>query len=248
MEITRSNRCRRWLVVALFAVAMAYLEAAVVLDLRTIHGQLDPYQPGATPLPMHLAKAEVAREAATMVMLATVGWLAGWCFRSRFGFWLIAFGLWDIFYYVFLVPLTGWPKSLLDWDILFLIPLPWWGPVIAPCLIASLMTGFGSLVTLLPNATETPWPRWPSILTCGAGILLALYVFMADALAGGGQPWAIMPELRPTAFLWTPFLAAVALMACPIVDVALQIRARTATARPAEPEPEPTAVQAGTVQ
>jgi hypothetical protein len=220
------QRRRRWLVVALFAIAMAYLEAAVVLDLRTIHGELDPFLPVATPMPLHLAKAEVVREAATLIMLATTGWLAGWCSRSRFGFWLTAFGLWDIFYYLFLVPLTGWPKSLFDWDILFLIPLPWWGPVLAPCLIAALMAAFGTLVTLAPDAANPPWPRGPSIAVCGAGILLALYVFMADALAVTGHPLTILPDLRPTAFPWPLFLVAVALMAVPVLGVAVQFRAQ----------------------
>jgi hypothetical protein len=224
LPLALAARWRRLLVLALFVVAMAYLEAAVVLDLRTIHGQLDPYQPVATPMPMHLAKAEVAREAATMVMLATAGWLAGWCFRSRFAFWLIAFGMWDIFYYVFLVPLTGWPRSVFDWDILFLIPLPWWGPVIAPCLIAMMMAGFGTLVVLAPDPVRLPWPRWWSIVACGAGILLALYVFMADALAVADRGLALLNELRPTAFLWPIFLVALALMATPLLEVARQFR------------------------
>ncbi len=226
--VPRARR-RRWLVVALFAIAMAYLEAAVVLDLRTIHGELDPFLPVATPMPLHLAKAEVVRELATMIMLATTGWLAGWCFRSRFAFWLIAFGLWDIFYYVFLVPLTGWPKSLFDWDILFLIPLPWWGPVLAPCLIAVLMTAFGTLVTLSPPRARPPWPRWWSVLACGAGILLALYVFMADALAVTDQALAILPDLRPTTFHWPLFFLAWALIAVPVVDVAAQWRTASRT-------------------
>jgi hypothetical protein len=230
-EATPTNRRRRWLVVVLFAIAMAYLEAAVVLDLRTIHGELDPFLPVVTPMPLHLAKAEVVRELATMIMLAATGWLAGWCFRSRFAFWLIAFGLWDIFYYAFLVPLTGWPNSLLDWDLLFLIPLPWWGPVLAPCLIAALMAAFGTLVTLSPDAANPPWPRWRSIVLCGAGILLALYVFMADALAVTDQSLAILPDLRPTVFQWPLFLMALALMAVPIVEVVLQFQHQRSSAR-----------------
>jgi len=210
---------------------MAYAEAAVVLDLRTLIGELDPFQPFKTPLPQHLAKAEVIREAATLLMLATTGWLAGWCWRSRFACSLVVFGLWDILYYVFLVPLTGWPKSLLDWDILFLIPLPWWGPVLAPCLIATLMIAFGTVVTLAPNPALPPWPGWRSVTACGAGILLALYVFMADALAVADGGLAILLELRPKVFPWPMFLAAVALMAAPVVEVARQFRARCGVPR-----------------
>ena len=69
---------------------------------------------------------------------------------------LIAFGVWDIFYYVFLAVIAGWPQSLLDWDVLFLIPLPWWGPVIAPVIIAALMVVGGTLVTQFGEARF--WP------------------------------------------------------------------------------------------
>ena len=33
---------------------------------------------------------------------------------------------------------AGWPETVLDWDILFLLPLPWWGPVIAPVCALSM--------------------------------------------------------------------------------------------------------------
>jgi hypothetical protein len=115
----------RWSVVVVFAVAMAWVEAAVVLYLRTLANRLDPYQPIPAAIGHRPGQAELVREAATLVMLAAVGWLAGRTWRSRVGYACAAFGVWDIGYYVFLVPLTGWPHSLLDWDILFLIPLPW---------------------------------------------------------------------------------------------------------------------------
>ena len=79
-------------------------------------------------------------------MLFAVGWLAGDRPRTQFAYSAFAFGLWDIFYYLFLIPLTGWPRSLLDWDILFLLPVPWWGPVIAPIAISILMIAGGLLV------------------------------------------------------------------------------------------------------
>jgi len=130
---------QRWSVVVLFAIAMAWVEAAVVLYLRTLVDRLDPYQPHPLPVEGALGGAELVREVATLVMLGTVGWIAGRTWRSRLAYAVVAFGVWDLFYYVFLRPLTGWPRSLLDWDILFLLPLPWWGPVLAPVLIAGLM-------------------------------------------------------------------------------------------------------------
>ena len=67
----------QWLIVVCYALAMAWVEAAVVFYLRTMINRLDPYQ--ANPLPMAggFGLAEMVREAATLVMLATVGWLTG---------------------------------------------------------------------------------------------------------------------------------------------------------------------------
>ena len=146
MSRNSSDRSRCF-VVAVYAIAMAWVEAAVVYYLRTLVDRIDPYQANPLPISTGLGEAELVREIATLVMLLTVGWLAGASWRSRLGYSLIAFGIWDIFYYVFLRVMTGWPNSLLNWDILFLIPLPWWGPVWAPASIALLMILWGTLVT-----------------------------------------------------------------------------------------------------
>ena len=176
------NDPRRWTAVGVFSVAMALLEAAVVSYLRVFLDRVDPYQPNPLPLPAWLMPIELAREAATVVMLLSVAWLAGCNWRARCGYFLLAFGIWDIFYYVFLVPFSGWPRSLLDWDVLFLIPLPWWGPILAPVSIAILMVAGGTLITQLGTRDAPLWPQspwwWPGL----AGALLALYVFMADAI------------------------------------------------------------------
>ena len=110
----KPSRFRQWCGVVVFAVAMAWVESAVVLYLRSLSQQFDPYQPDPLPLGSDILRAEMVREAATLLMLGSVGWLAGQTGRSRVAFTLLAFGVWDIFYYVFLVPLTGWPRSLLD--------------------------------------------------------------------------------------------------------------------------------------
>src|SRR2546425_657713 len=153
---------QRWLVVVLYAAAMAYVEAAVVLYLRTMVDRLDPYQSPPVTLPDHLVRAEMVREVATLIMLFAVGWLAGRTWRSRLGYTLVAFGVWDILYYVYLVPLSGWPRSLLDWDILFLLPLPWWGPVLAPVSIAVLMVLGGTLVSRFDRPERALWAIEPT--------------------------------------------------------------------------------------
>ena len=75
------------------------------------------------PAAARLMKIEVLREAATLVILAGVGLAAGRTFIQRFSIFLVAFGIWDLCYYLFLKLLLGWPASVWTWDILFLIPV-----------------------------------------------------------------------------------------------------------------------------
>ncbi|MCB1125996.1 MAG: hypothetical protein KDM81_05835 [Verrucomicrobiae bacterium] len=210
--------------VVLFAVAFAWVESAIVFYLRTMVDRLEPYQANPLPLFAGLAGVEVIREAATMFMLATVGFLAGRDRVSRWGYAMIAFGVWDICYYLFLIPMTGWPHSLLDWDILFLIPLPWWGPVLAPTLIATLMITWGTLVTQVPWLRAGGFGGARVLLPTGLGILLALYVFMADAIRVAPQGEQALRQMLPTQFNWPLFLLAFALMSIPVLTLLRRLR------------------------
>jgi hypothetical protein len=207
--------------VVVFAAAMAWVEAAVVLYLRTLVDRLEPYQPNPLPMATGLGSAELVRELATLVMLASVGWLAGRSTRGRVAYAVLAFGVWDIAYYGFLRPLTGWPRTLLDWDILFLLPLPWWGPVLAPALIAALMVLGGSLIVLGEKPGKRLCPRGAGLVLAGLGGVVALYVFMADAIAVSDQGGKALRELLPTEFNWPLFLVAFALMTLPVVELAV---------------------------
>ena len=176
-----------------------------------------------------LGPVEVVREAATLVMLLAVGALAGaparqprWgavagrTWARRLGYSAIAFGVWDILYYVFLKIICDWPKSLFDWDILFLLPLPWWGPVLAPVCIASLMIVWGTLVTQWHDripATRFTRASWG---VSGAGILLALGLLMADSIRALPGGLDTVRQVLPTAFDWPVFAAALLLMATPL--------------------------------
>jgi hypothetical protein len=206
-------------VVLLYAVAMAWVESAVVLYLRTLTDRLDPYQANPLPLVAGLGGAELIREVATLVMLGTVGWLAGRTWRSRLGHGVLAFGIWDIFYYVFLRPLTQWPRSLLDWDILFLLPLPWWGPVLAPVSIAVLLVVGGTLVIWYDRPERPFWPRRWTLWVAAFGAGLALYVFMADALRVAGEGEAALRQMLPTSFRWGLFGVAWVAMAVPVIEL-----------------------------
>jgi len=119
-----------WL--GVYAVAMGLLEAICVIYLR----RLLPEEAATTVAPTDRLRLELIREACTLVMLLAVAWLTGVNFRLRVACFFYAFGLWDILYYVGLWWLAGWPESLMTWDCLFLIPKPWYGPVLAPVLIS----------------------------------------------------------------------------------------------------------------
>jgi hypothetical protein len=209
----------RWCLVVAFAVAMAWMEAATVFYIRALVDRIEPYQ--AQPLPMHgaLGNVELAREASTLILFAVVGWLAGRTWRERAGYAAVAFGIWDILYYVFLVPITGWPRTLFDWDILFLIPLPWWGPVLAPVSIAVLLILWGALMTRARDrGAAEPNERWTWV-PGGIGIVLALGVFMRDAIRAlpGGRDAVV--QVLPADFNWPLFSIALALMATPVAHL-----------------------------
>jgi hypothetical protein len=212
-----ADRRTTWILVTIFAVAMAWVEAAVVYDLRVLVDRLEPYQPNPLPMAGALGNIELAREAATLVMLAAVGGLAGRTVRTRLAYTAIAFGVWDIFYYLSLKVMYGWPRSPFDWDVLFLLPLPWWGPVIAPVSIAVLMIVWGTLATVSPAPAARSESRLWSAAGLGAG--LALYAFMADALRAMPHGLEAVRAVLPATFNWPLFLAALALMAAPVAPM-----------------------------
>jgi hypothetical protein len=124
--------------VTLFSVAMGMLESSVVIYLREM------YYPGGFQFPLKatsytIAVTELFRELATLIMLLGIGMLAGKNKQTRFAWFIYSFAIWDIFYYVFLFLIINWPLSLLDWDVLFLLPIIWVGPVWAPVFLSLLM-------------------------------------------------------------------------------------------------------------
>ena len=165
--------------VTVFAIAMAFAESAVVVYLRAI------YYPEGFSFPLkaftdYKILVEVMRELATLFMLTAVAYLAGRRFWERFAYFMISFGIWDIFYYVWLKVLLDWPSTMFDWDVLFLIPLPWIGPVIAPVSIAMLMIVFGLIFIYSFQEDENIRPAWVSYILASAGVFIVLYSFMYD--------------------------------------------------------------------
>jgi hypothetical protein len=170
MEPASQVRWLRFGALVAFGIGFGYVEAAVVHYLRLALGtQLDydaPVQRVYLDLgvirfvdPMHtllidpdLARAETAREAATILMLAAVAMLAGRGFWHGVAAFFIAFTVWDLTYYLFLHVLTGWPASLADTDVFFLIPVPWLGPVATAVVASTAVLAVASWWYLRPAA------------------------------------------------------------------------------------------------
>ena len=126
---------------------MALVEADVVVYLRAMFYP-NGFAPPLVLLPKFLTLVELGRELATVAMILAVAALIGKNGQQRFAWFAFLFGVWDIFYYIWLKVQLGWPASLLHWDILFLIPMLWLGPVLAPILI-SIGLIVGAVITLL---------------------------------------------------------------------------------------------------
>jgi hypothetical protein len=213
------NDRQRWWVVVAYALAMAWVEAAAVLYLRTLFNRVEPYQLHPFPVFGGMGQIEVAREAATLVMLLTVGILAGRTWRCRLGYSAVAFGVWDIFYYIFLKAMCGWPHSVLDWDILFLIPLPWWGPVLAPVLISLLLILWGTLASQFEPIRTPVLPRMVASALGAVGVVLGLCAFMADSMAAAHSGAEAVRNVLPKSFNWPLFCGALFLMSMPVLQL-----------------------------
>lgn len=158
---------------------MAYFEAAVVIYLRQL------YYPGGFSLPLRVIPdrfimIEIFRELSTIIMLLMVAALCGKKFWERFGYFIVLFGIWDIFYYVWLKATIDWPASLLDWDVLFLVPLPWIGPVIAPVAVSIVMIVIGYSITRLFNKGRKFRPTLFSWILAVAATLMIIFSFIYD--------------------------------------------------------------------
>jgi hypothetical protein len=219
------SRCC-WFVVVLYAIAMAWVESAVVFYLRSMIDRIEPYQPDPLPVIGGFASVELPREFATLVMLFAVGFLAGRTWRARIGYAAIAFGVWDIFYYAFLKMMCGWPHSLLDWDVLFLLPLPWWGPVLAPVLISLLLILWGTFASQFERTHTPVLSNWRAWVLNFAGVALALYVFMSDAIAASHRGLDAIRTMLPERFDWPAFGVALALMSAPMFQNGRQLLTR----------------------
>lgn len=196
-----SHFLRRSIVVTVYALAMAYLESAVVVYLQRALAMTP-----ATLFPLrnqsvlgNLGSIEVGREIATLVMLVTVGWLAGQRGLERFAWLAIAFGIWDIGYYFFLWVFIGWPSSVKTYDLLFLLPVPWVAPVWAPITVSIALIFFGLIVVRRLNFGVVVRIRWRDISLMILGGLVVIISFTLHFRA-------ILNGAVPTTFAWPIFI------------------------------------------
>jgi hypothetical protein len=193
-----------------YAVAMAYVESAIVVYLRRL------YYPKGFDFPLVIIDVptlliEVGREAATIVMLATVGLAAGRTKVGKCAYFLYLFGVWDIFYYVWLKVFLDWPASLFTWDVLFLIPVPWVGPVLAPVTVALTMIGMALVLLYLEQrgavlpAGKTVW------LAQIVASLIVIVSFTMDVVPRLPDNGILLAQWTPASYRWWMLLVGQAL-------------------------------------
>lgn len=220
-----------------FAVAMGFLESAVVVYLRALY-----YPDGFTfplvPMDTRIVLTELFREFATLVMLLAPGALIAKGRMERFAWFCWAFAVWDLFYYVFLKVLLGWPESLFTWDVLFLLPTVWVGPVLAPCMVSLGMLGLAAVILHgrehIPRYAPTTL-QWSLLI--GAGVIM-LYTFMADPIRylrtlepGRGVETtgvSALADYVPVTFQWPLFLSGCAIACATVLSMLRDTRRATA--------------------
>lgn len=231
------NLTNKLIIITVFAIAMALFESAVVIYLREIMYP-DGFQFPLAPIHPHLVLTELLREASTLVMLICIGLLTAKAFSQRFAWFVYSFAIWDIFYYVFLWLLLGWPESLMTWDVLFLIPATWTGPVITPLIITVLMLLL-SLAILIPGAkgnnTRLRPIEWTGLIAGSVIVVIAFIVdYMKHMLASFSFSELLQindprlmeaaQEYVPVKFPWLLFLAGVLVILVTIILYNLRLR------------------------
>jgi hypothetical protein len=209
--------------VIVWAIAFAFVESAVVEYLRALYYPLDR---GGFQFPLlslediialgeeHRRRLviELGREFSTLVMLATIGIAAARNCREAWAHFMIAFGVWDIFYYIWLKIFINWPSSLTTWDLLFLIPVPWISPVLAPVIISLVMILAG-IVVLVCEAKGQPldvgWLHWAAFGSGGVLVMVSFCWDYRNVMNGG----------LPNPFNWPVFFAGLILAASAFLAV-----------------------------
>jgi len=201
---------------------MAFVEAAVVVYVRQIYYPDNPLVifPPKILSPHHFV-IEWVREIATVAMILSVAWLAEKGFMRVFAAFVYIFGLWDIFYYLWLKLTIGWPVSWVEWDILFLIPWVWLGPWVAPIAIAVLLVAWGGWVLGSAQSFRFTYLS-ASVFIVGASLGLAAFLQPAFPLLTQGID--AFRQFMPGNFWWGLFITGYLLMALSLLQVLRSVR------------------------
>ena len=163
---------KKFTTVTFFSIAMGFLEAAVVVYLREIiypEGFCFPLK----EIPLNIFFVELGRETSTIIMLVTIAIISGKTLLEKFCYFIYCFGIWDIFYYIWLKVTLNWPPSLLTDDILFLIPVPWTGPVLAPVIVSLTMIIIAvTIIFLLENGYSFVVERSVWVLSISGAMII----------------------------------------------------------------------------
>lgn len=184
------------IIATVFSIAMAFLESAVVIYLRFLLYDAGGFKFPLNDMPPVLIITELGRELATLIMLFAVGYMLAQTKLSRLAWFLFCFAIWDIFYYVFLYVLLDWPANITDWDILFLLPVAWYGPVLTPCLVALSMIGLALIIVNYEHkgAIRRLRKREWGAMVIGCLVILFTFMWPCYEYAGwlsGGESWSL---------------------------------------------------------
>lgn len=204
---------QKLLIVFLFSLTMAYLESAVVVYLRELYypeGFIFPIK----LIPEKIIFIELGRELATIIMLFSVAMISGRFFAERISYFLFAFGVWDIFYYLWLKVFINWPESLFTDDLLFLIPVPWISPVLAPVLVSITFISFSVLaLNKIQSGIHIKANKISLVMVMiGVVCILISFVWNYDERIN---------SVSPVEFLWTLFLIGLLFMSGGFLKTAL---------------------------
>jgi hypothetical protein len=204
-------------------MGMAFVEATCVVYLWEML-----YPEGFT-FPVHtvadiqrmgyvwLLKVECCRELATILMLLGCAIAAGRTKVQRVASFLFLFGMWDIFYYAWLRVITEcthfppFPASFGTWDLLFLIPVAWTGPVYAPVIVAATLALFALMLMIAETRVVRIKPdlRFWIIEAVAALMIFGSFLWNSGCVYAGKAPlsypwWLLMPAeiIALTAFIY----------------------------------------------
>ncbi len=208
-------RTRGFIWLTLYAIAMAYVEAALVVHLRHLYYADNPLALFPLRLLSHTDLAiELGRELATLLMLTSIALLTERDSGRRFAAFVYVFGTWDLGYYAWLKILLDWPQSWYEWDVLFLLPWPWFGPWLTPALIALLFTVWGSAILL--SSRRPRFNRVSGGLFFGGSVAgLVAFLIPAGILLPQGE--AAFQDYQPGSFPWILFVPALIAMTIGLV-------------------------------